>query len=75
MAKIIEEDGIQYIVEEVNGVEYKYPYTPPEPTPEPSPSAEERIAQLEAELAESRRENLTAMEAIAELYVLFLGAG
>ncbi|RXZ84693.1 hypothetical protein EBB07_01340 [Paenibacillaceae bacterium] len=35
---------------------------------------EERIAQLEAELAVSKRENLTVMEAIADLYELILGA-
>lgn len=38
----------------------------PEPTPEPSPD-QQRIAQLEAD-------NLTLMEAIADLYEMMLGA-
>lgn len=44
-------------------------YVVGEPRPE---SPEQKIARLESELAATREENLTAYEAIAELYEMFL---
>jgi len=55
------------VVEGPDGGLYPAGYTPPE-TPQ------QKIARLEAELAAAREENLTALEAIAELYEMFLTA-
>jgi len=56
------------IVEGPDGGLYPAGYTPPE-TPQ------QKIARLEAELAASREENLTIMEAVAEIYEMVVSQG